>query len=222
MTRKKDKPIQNFRGFYKPAALLADKRMNPFEKDLLCDIHTLKGSYCFSFMSIARKFGVKSRFTPSRAIERLKGIKMIESQTNDNKNLRLTEKALELFEEKPKKIPAPKTVQEKIEPSGDAIRLSGLFYDLIAERKPDYLKPDLGKWAIEIDRMIRFDKRTPEKVEAVLRWAQNDSGNGQNWQGWQSVILSAKKLREKFDKLEMQMAGTKNGTEEIKPGGHYR
>jgi hypothetical protein len=60
---------------------------------------------------------------------------------------------------------------------------------------------DLSGWAGEFDKMIRIDKKPVEQIEAVIRHSQEDSF-------WQSNILSAKKLREKFDTLYLQ---SKNG-----------
>ena len=51
--------------------------------------------------------------------------------------------------------------------------------------------------------MLRIDKRTPEEIEEVIRWCQNDSF-------WQANILSTKKLREKFDQLAIKMQKQKD------------
>ena len=88
----------------------------------------------------------------------------------------------------------------------EALQLACLLFDEIRKRKPDYKKPDLKKWASDIDLMIRRDHRKPERIAAVIRWCQNDSGNGEpKWRGWQNNILSTRKLREKFDKLDLDM-----------------
>jgi len=92
--------------------------------------------------------------------------------------------------------------KKEYSPNSDEFRLSLLLLNLILERKPDYKKPDLQKWAVEIGRMIRIDRRKPDKIEQVIRFAQADTGNG-NWNGWQNNILSTSKLRGKFDKLEL-------------------
>jgi len=93
-------------------------------------------------------------------------------------------------------------------PKSDAFRLAELLLSLILARKPDFKKPNLQGWAKDIDRMIRLDKRTPEQIEAVIRWCQQDLF-------WQSNILSAAKLREKFDQLELRMKGS-NGQQKPK------
>lgn len=83
-------------------------------------------------------------------------------------------------------------------PNSVEFGLAELLLNLILERKPDFKKPNLQAWAKYIDKMIRGDKRTPERIEAVIRWCQRDSF-------WQANILSTAKLREKFDQLEMKM-----------------
>ena len=45
--------------------------------------------------------------------------------------------------------------------------------------------------------MIRVDNRTIEEITSLVEWSQRDPF-------WQTVILSMKKLREKFDQLTMK------------------
>lgn len=84
--------------------------------------------------------------------------------------------------------------------TSNEFRLSKLLLDLITERKPDYKKPDLQKWAVHIGCMIRLDKRNPKIIEEVIRWCQADVDF------WQDNILSTEKLRKQFDQLELKMA----------------
>ena len=86
----------------------------------------------------------------------------------------------------------------KFSSESEPYRLSVLLFDLIRERKADFKRPNLQKWAECIERMIRLDKREPAKIEAVLRFCQRHSF-------WQNNILSTEKLREKFDRLELLM-----------------
>lgn len=86
------------------------------------------------------------------------------------------------------------------EDNEDSEKLSQLLLDLILQNNPNFKKPDLTKWAVEIDRMLRLDNRTPEEAERVILWCQKDNF-------WKSNILSAKKLREKYDQLYMKMQG---------------
>lgn len=81
----------------------------------------------------------------------------------------------------------------------DELRLATLLLSKILERKADFRKPDLQAWAKEIDLMIRRDQRTPDRIEKVILWIQGDSC----W--WQNNILSTSSLREKFDRLELEM-----------------
>ncbi|MBP7053134.1 MAG: hypothetical protein KBE65_19175 [Phycisphaerae bacterium] len=67
---------------------------------------------------------------------------------------------------------------------------------LIAEGKGDFWTPDLQRWAGDIGRMIRVDGRTPERIEAVIRWCAKDPF-------WSKNILSAASLRKHFDRLEL-------------------
>lgn len=89
-------------------------------------------------------------------------------------------------------------------------RLSELLLDLILARKPNLKVGQSAKkektiqaWAVHIDRMIRLDNSTPERIEAVVRWCQTDDF-------WQNNILSTAKLRKQFDQLEMKMTKVKD------------
>lgn len=60
-------------------------------------------------------------------------------------------------------------------------------------------RPSVGeKWLVEMDRLIRIDDRDPELILQVIDWCQQD-------QFWRGNILSAGKLREKFDQLVVRM-----------------
>jgi len=92
----------------------------------------------------------------------------------------------------------------KYRPNSDEFRLAKLLLDLILIRKPDYKKPNFQKWAVQIDRMIRLDSRKPGRIEAVIRWCQQDDF-------WQDNILSTDKLRKQFDRLELAMQKSQKG-----------
>ena len=52
-------------------------------------------------------------------------------------------------------------------PSAKALELTFHFLRQLKEMKPDMKKPDIKKWELVFDRMLRLDKRAPEKVEGV-------------------------------------------------------
>ena len=59
-------------------------------------------------------------------------------------------------------------------------------------------KPNLNKWAEHIDKLIRLDGRDVDTVETVIDFATSDNF-------WRANILSANKLREKFQQLYLKM-----------------
>lgn len=70
----------------------------------------------------------------------------------------------------------------------------------LLENKPNMkLSSSLGQWANTIRLMIERDARDPTQIAAVIDWCQKDKF-------WKLNILSADSLREKFDRLELQMA----------------
>jgi hypothetical protein len=80
----------------------------------------------------------------------------------------------------------------------EALRLAELLLELIVQRKGDLRRPNLDRWARDMDRLIRLDGRTPERIEAVIRFCQRDPF-------WQNNILSVATLRRQFDRLELLM-----------------
>jgi len=59
---------------------------------------------------------------------------------------------------------------------------------------PQHKEPDLKKWAKDLDRMIRLDKRNPEEVKEIIVWALNDPF-------WRKNMLSPEALRKQYDRL---------------------
>jgi len=60
----------------------------------------------------------------------------------------------------------------------------------------------IERWAVDIDLMIRIDKRTEDDISAVIRFATSDSF-------WKGNILSGCKLRKQFDALYLKMESPK-------------
>jgi len=94
--------------------------------------------------------------------------------------------------------------EKKYSPHSDEWKLSALLLDGILERKPDFRRPEIPRWAQDMDGMIRLDGRSPERIEAVIRWCARDPF-------WSHNILSVAKLRKHFDRLELQMDGPAPG-----------
>ena len=96
----------------------------------------------------------------------------------------------EIEKEKEKKIKNKRLfVEDSIE-----FQLSKKLLDYILRNHPNYKMPNLQNWAKHIDYMIRLDKRTPEQINDIIVFSQEDSF-------WKSNVLSTEKLRERFDQL---------------------
>jgi hypothetical protein len=79
-----------------------------------------------------------------------------------------------------------------------AWRLGGVLLESILERKPDLRRPDPKHWARQMQALLETDGRSPERVEAVIRWCQKDPF-------WSVNILNPASLRRHFDRLELEM-----------------
>ena len=102
-----------------------------------------------------------------------------------------------------KNVKNAKNVKKVYSPTSNEVRLSNLLLDLILNKKDNFKKPDIQKWSLHIDRLLHIDKRTPEDIEKVIRWCQDDDF-------WCVNILSTEKLRKQIDKLEIRMNNKPN------------
>jgi hypothetical protein len=114
-------------------------------------------------------------------------------------SVRDTDVSLTLSEKPPK-------TKKPLEHEADAYRLSALLRSRILINNEKAKTPkDLRKWAEDIDKMIRLDNRTPEEVENMIYFSQQDTF-------WQTNILSAGKLRDQFDQLWLKAKNGKQKT----------
>lgn len=89
------------------------------------------------------------------------------------------------------------TMKEK-EVSAVASDLTEFFLRRLKEKKPDILPNGISKWPEHFDLMIRADKRDVEKIRSVIIWLTAHDNEV-------TYCLCPRKLRKKFDELEMKM-----------------
>ena len=94
---------------------------------------------------------------------------------------------------------------KKYSEDSPAVKLSSLLLELMKANNEKTKTPDIQKWAVHIDRLIRIDKCTADEIEKVIRWSQSDKF-------WKTNILSTEKLRKQFPQLWAKSGNT------IKPG----
>jgi hypothetical protein len=92
--------------------------------------------------------------------------------------------------------------KKKFEENSVQYLLAQLLFHWIQENNSSAKEPNLQAWALEIDKMMRIDKRTPEEIERVIDFCQKDSF-------WCSNILSVVKLRKQFDQLMLKSGGAR-------------
>jgi len=108
-------------------------------------------------------------------------------------------------ESKPKPKPKPKTeVMELSTTLLSGIKVSEYLLSKIIINKSNFKRPNLQTWSKDIDLAIRVDKRTEQELIGCIDWIYTEQGSF-----WIPNILSAKKLREKFDTMESQMTTKK-------------
>lgn len=98
--------------------------------------------------------------------------------------------------------------KKNISSDTEAVRLADLLFSSILKNQPESKLHALnnggkekttGTWSLDIEKLMRIDKRPVERIEKVIAWATADSF-------WKGNILSGLKLREKWDTLVAQMS----------------
>lgn len=87
---------------------------------------------------------------------------------------------------------------QKASPNSLSLGLSSFLFENIKKINPKHKKPKLENWAIEVDRMLRIDKRDAEEIRKVIEWLPSHDF-------WKTNILSTEKLRKHFDALWIEM-----------------
>ena len=71
------------------------------------------------------------------------------------------------------------------------------LWEKIKGNNPEHRKPNLQVWADDVRKMNQLDHRPFEKIHKMIDWCQLDTF-------WQTNILSASKLRSKYDTMAAQ------------------
>lgn len=98
--------------------------------------------------------------------------------------------------------------KKNISSDTEAVRLADLLLSSILKNQPESKlhalnngrkEKTIGTWSLDIEKLMRIDRRPAERIEKVIAWATTDSF-------WKGNILSGLKLREKWDTLVAQMS----------------
>lgn len=93
----------------------------------------------------------------------------------------------------------------RVELSTDALDVAAYLRDAILSHDPEHRCARNGaheKWAVQIDRAIRIDKRTPDQLRAIIDFAHRREENT----FWRPNLQSGQKLRDQFDTIKAQAA----------------
>lgn len=128
------------------------------------------------------------------------GISKTENRTTQNRKT-VTEITTETTTENNNMSPA-RAADVKFDENSDEIRIVDFFIDKLKElnsniRVPDNVKKK-QKWAADIDKLLRIDKRDKHEVCKVINYVVTD-------EFWKSNVLSPEKLRKQYDTLFIRM-----------------
>ncbi len=122
--------------------------------------------------------------------------KLMKSNSNSNSSI-VDSMGIEVT---PVPTPVPTPVL-KTDTEIQAEQISDFLLFKIKSVKPNYREPNMTIWAKDIDKALRIDKRTAQELNGCIRWIYEAKEGA----FWIPNIMSGKKLREKFDTIEMQM-----------------
>ena len=122
----------------------------------------------------------------------------VNSKLNVNKTDIELELERELDKEEYKELKQKNSIDKKFADDSIEMRIALYFHSLILDNDPNFRKPNFQSWCKDIDGLLRIDKRSIDDVQDVIVFATENKF-------WRSNVLSAKKLREKFSTLYMQM-----------------
>lgn len=99
--------------------------------------------------------------------------------------------------EKNIKDTSPKSKKRIYDVDSIHYQLAEYLFEEMKKNNPEARKPDFHKWANDIRLMMEIDNRKEEQVRNMITWSQSN-------EFWKGVILSAKKLRDKYDQMKVQ------------------
>lgn len=153
------------------------------------------------------------------AYDRTKWYAIIDESILQNEQLHLTKSSNELDEIvqpipdvkpdcKPDKENVPSPRKELSQSEIDATTIAKYLFATITSFNPTF-KNDWNKWVKDIELAIRLDKRTKDELINLINWIYNSKKG----EFWIQNILSGKKLREKYDSINIQMIADKTSSQ---------
>lgn len=120
------------------------------------------------------------------------------NDVTSKKHVGNTEIEIEIEKElEDKKDNSPKSNKRIYDVDSIPYQLAEYLFEEMKKNNPEARKPDFHKWANDIRLMMEIDNRKEEQVRNMITWSQSN-------EFWKGVILSAKKLRDKYDQMKVQ------------------
>lgn len=138
--------------------------------------------------------GSETESAVQKRLERTK--KGIVAIQND-KGATMSQKCRTEYRERDKNILSSQTRKKRVyDPASNYYQLAERLFKQICQNQ-EIKEPNLQRWADDIRKMIEIDKRTEDQVSRMIDWSQKHVF-------WSANILSARKLREKYDTMAAQ------------------
>lgn len=133
-----------------------------------------------------------------------------EKPTTENQSLLNTDLTNDLSIPSTDKKKSRKPAKADYDDASPYMQLAKEFFSEIQKNNSEAKEPNYQKWADDIRKLVELDGKSLENVRSVMAWSQKNNF-------WKGNILSAKKLREKYDQLKVQSGNFKARKSEDDP-----
>jgi len=103
-----------------------------------------------------------------------------------------------------------KEINKEKNASSDAEFISKYLFEDLKRKNPKQRTPNLNQWALDIDKIMRVDKRSKDDLIDVIDWASNNPNSY-----WSALFQGPKTLRNGFDKAYLLMNTVDKATSEL-------
>jgi len=84
------------------------------------------------------------------------------------------------------------------------MKICRFLVNVLRKSEPEMKDPNWQIWCVEIDRLLRIDKKTPEEIKEVILYAHDPKNSTEKF-SWIPNLRSPKSLRSQFTKIQLTM-----------------
>ena len=147
---------------------------------------SIKSTTKYSVISIKNwhEYQVSDQQLPNNRPSTVQQVSTIKNEKNDKNDKNIKDNSR-------------KSAKRTYDVDSNYYQLSVFLFEEMKKNNPEVKQPDFDKWADEVRKMVELDRRKEEQVKNMIIWSQSNDF-------WKGIVLSTKKLREKYDQMKVQ------------------